>query len=126
MCCNNYERRKIQDNECINKYTDHRYESLLYRMVNLSNRMSVRCRTHTSFVGEQSTCNTLCKSKLDRCAGSTADDRRRCERSHNDRMERIRDLLNIRNNYDQRTNYVESRHNRNDQFCNLRNTSGTA
>ena len=81
--------------------------------------MCVWCRTHTSFIGEETSCHTFLYCKLQGCAHCTTCYCCRFKRTDNNVMECCRDCCNVCKNYDQRTYYIKCCHDRHDQFSNF-------
>ena len=64
--CQNNEYGQIQNNKGIDKDGNHRTKSLCIRALRFSSCMRMRRRTHTGFVREKTSCNTVTDSLTNR------------------------------------------------------------
>ena len=110
----------------IDKYADHCDHTLIVGLFYVCLRMSVRSRTHTCLVGEQTSLGTLADRRLDCCSEGTAEDCLRLEGVLEDHAEGLGDLGDVEAQNDHAENDIENCHDGNDLFSNRRDSADSA
>lgn len=100
----------------VDEHADHRDDALIARVLDLGQRVSMRGRAHTSFVGEQAACHTKPDRLADRDAGHAARHRLRIKGEDEDLRKGRTEVPPINGKYDERAEDIQDSHHRHDLF----------